>query len=59
MPATVALAWLVQQPTITSAIASATNEGQLESLANAGRLKLGTAAIDELKTVGARRVNAA
>lgn len=39
-PATVALAWLIAQPTITAPIASATSVKQLESLADATRLTI-------------------
>lgn len=39
-PATIALAWIIQQPAITAPIASATNLGQLEELIKAATIKL-------------------
>jgi len=50
-PATVALAWLVQRPTVTSAIASATSETQLSILAEAAQLRLTLSTIAELTTI--------
>jgi aryl-alcohol dehydrogenase-like predicted oxidoreductase len=47
-PAAVALAWLNHQPTITSAIASATSEEQLDSLVEAATLKLDSASVETL-----------
>lgn len=47
-PASVALAWLIQRPTITSAIASATTQKQLDTLAEAANLKLDSASVDRL-----------
>ena len=47
-PATVALAWLNHQPTITSAIASATNQEQLDSLVQAATLKLDSVSLETL-----------
>ena len=52
-PATVAVAWLIQRPTITSAIASATNETQLSMLAEAAQLRLAPPAIAQLTTISA------
>jgi aryl-alcohol dehydrogenase-like predicted oxidoreductase len=46
--AAVALAWLAQRPTITSAIASATSEQQLETLAAAAELSLDEQAMERL-----------
>ena len=40
IPATVALAWIIAQPSVTAPIASATSVAQLESLAAATRLQL-------------------
>lgn len=39
-PATIALAWIIQQPAITAPIASATNLDQLEELVHATTIKL-------------------
>lgn len=39
-PAVIALAWLLNQPTVVAPIASATNLNQLESLINAPRIQL-------------------
>ncbi len=50
-PAAVALAWLSRQPTITSAIASATNEKQLESLLLAASLTLDRTSLETLTRV--------
>lgn len=47
-PATVALAWLIAQPTITAPIASATTEAQLAEQIKATELKLNQQAIDKL-----------
>lgn len=58
-PASVALAWLVQRPTITSAIASATNEEQLENLAQAAALKLDEASMEKLTRVSEPLASAA
>jgi aryl-alcohol dehydrogenase-like predicted oxidoreductase len=57
-PARVALAWLIAQPGVTAAIASATNEKQLNDLAEAARLKLDRAAIDRLNEASAKKVGA-
>ena len=51
--ATIALAWLLVQPTITAPIASATSTGQLESLLAAVDLKLDSGAIDKLNQASA------
>jgi aryl-alcohol dehydrogenase-like predicted oxidoreductase len=51
--ATVALAWLLAQPTITAPIASATSIEQLESLFSAVDLKLSQAALDKLNQASA------
>jgi aryl-alcohol dehydrogenase-like predicted oxidoreductase len=51
--ATVALAWLLAQPTITAPIASATSLDQLESLFPAVDLKLDQAALDKLNQASA------
>lgn len=48
-PATVALAWLMQQPTITSPIASATSIDQLKDLIAATELKLTQESLQELE----------
>ncbi len=52
-PARVALAWLILQPGITSPIASATNETQLEDLAGAAYLKLSEESIRKLNEASA------
>jgi aryl-alcohol dehydrogenase-like predicted oxidoreductase len=51
--ATIALAWLLAQPTITAPIASATSTDQLESLFAAVDLKLDAAALDKLTQASA------
>jgi aryl-alcohol dehydrogenase-like predicted oxidoreductase len=51
-PASVALAWLVAQPGIAAAIASATIEKQLGDLAAAGELRLKPADIKKLSAAG-------
>jgi aryl-alcohol dehydrogenase-like predicted oxidoreductase len=58
-PARVALAWLIAQPGITAPIASATNDKQLQDLAEATKLKLDGASLEKLndassKTAAAR-----
>ena len=40
VPASIAIAWLLQQPTITAPIASATSKAQLNDLFAAVKLKL-------------------
>jgi len=47
-PATVALAWLMAQPTVTAPIASATSVDQLRELVSAASLSLDVAAVTEL-----------
>lgn len=47
-PSAVALAWLMAQPTVTSPIASATNEKQLEELIASTKLVLDKASLDLL-----------
>lgn len=44
-PATIAIAWLIAQPSITAPIASVSNTIQLESLKNAASLQLSTDAL--------------
>jgi aryl-alcohol dehydrogenase-like predicted oxidoreductase len=51
--ASVALAWLLAQPTITAPIASATSTDQLESLFAAVDLKLDATALDQLNQASA------
>lgn len=51
--ATVALAWLINRPTVVSAIASATNLNQLETLVQATTLTLSTEAITLLDEASA------
>jgi aryl-alcohol dehydrogenase-like predicted oxidoreductase len=58
-PAAVALAWLAQQPTITSALASVTSREQLDSLVAAGRLQLAQQDIERLSSIGGRISNPA
>lgn len=41
-PASIALAWIINKPTITSAIVSATNETQMQDLIKSAQLKLTT-----------------
>jgi aryl-alcohol dehydrogenase-like predicted oxidoreductase len=52
-PASVALAWLIAQPGIAAAIASATNEKQLGDLAAAGELRLKRADMEKLSAASA------
>jgi aryl-alcohol dehydrogenase-like predicted oxidoreductase len=52
-PARVALAWLLAQPGITSPIASATNDRQLDDLIGAASLKLDRAGVERLNEVSA------
>lgn len=52
-PASVAIAWVIAQPTLTSAIASATSIEQLEDLLAATRLKLDDKALRELAAASA------
>jgi aryl-alcohol dehydrogenase-like predicted oxidoreductase len=51
--ASIALAWLLAQPTITAPIASATSTDQLESLFAAVDLKLDAASLDKLNQASA------
>jgi len=51
--ASIALAWLLAQPTIAAPIASATSTDQLESLFAAVDLKLGAASLDKLTQASA------
>ena len=52
-PASIALAWLLAQPTVTAPIASATSMDQLEGLFAAVDLKLDAAALDKLNQASA------
>lgn len=52
-PASIALAWLLAQPTVTAPIASATSIEQLESLFTAVDLKLDAATLDKLNRASA------
>ena len=52
-PAQVALAWLIAQPGITAAIASATSLAQLDEIISAARLKLDADAIKRLDEASA------
>ena len=52
-PPTVALAWLMAQPAVTSAIASATSTVQLDDLLNAMTLQLDAAALQQLADASA------
>lgn len=52
-PATIALAWLMEQPTILAPIASATTVAQLETLMGAPRLKLSDGAFARLHRASA------
>jgi aryl-alcohol dehydrogenase-like predicted oxidoreductase len=52
-PATVAVAWVIAQPGITAAIASATSAAQLDELVAASDLALDAQALDELSEAGA------
>ena len=54
-PARVALAWLIAQPGITAPIASATNDQQLNDLAEAAKLKLDRASIERLNEASSRK----
>ena len=53
--ARVALAWLIAQPGVTAPIASATNDKQLNDLAEAATLKLDRASIETLNEASARK----
>jgi aryl-alcohol dehydrogenase-like predicted oxidoreductase len=52
-PARVALAWLMNRPTVTAPIASATSQKQLDELIAATRLELDAAAVEELDRASA------
>jgi aryl-alcohol dehydrogenase-like predicted oxidoreductase len=54
-PARVALAWLMAQPGITAPIASATNDKQLNDLAEAAKLKLDREAIEKLNEASTKK----
>jgi len=54
-PAQVALAWLMAQPGVTAPIASATNDKQLNDLAEAAKLTLNPASIERLNEASARK----
>ncbi|HKD61238.1 MAG TPA: aldo/keto reductase [Terracidiphilus sp.] len=57
-PARVALAWLIAQPGITAPIASATNDNQLNDLAEAAKLKLDRSSIEKLNDASAKKAAA-
>jgi len=57
-PARVALAWLIAQPGITAPIASATNDKQLQDLAEAAKLKIDPASIEKLNEASAKKAAA-
>jgi len=57
-PARVALAWLIAQPGITAPIASATNDKQLNDLAEAAKLKLDRESIENLNEASLKKVTA-
>jgi len=57
-PARVALAWLIAQPGITAPIASATNDKQLQDLAEAAKLKIDQASIEKLNEASAKKAAA-
>lgn len=52
-PATVALAWLIQRPSVTAPIVSATNTDQLRSLVKAPELTLSAEAVQRLNEASA------
>jgi len=52
-PATVALAWVINRPSVTAPIASATNVPQLKELAKAVSLNIPTEVIDQLTRASA------
>jgi aryl-alcohol dehydrogenase-like predicted oxidoreductase len=54
-PARVALAWLIAQPGVTAPIASATNDKQLNDLAEAAKLKLDSESIQKLSEASSRK----
>jgi aryl-alcohol dehydrogenase-like predicted oxidoreductase len=51
-PATIAIAWIMQNPAITAPIASATNIGQLEEITKAVDIKLDAEAMAQLNEAG-------
>ena len=57
-PARVALAWLTAQPGITAPIASATNDNQLNDLAEAAKLKLDRSSIEKLSDASVKKAAA-
>lgn len=57
-PARVALAWLIAQPGITAPIASATNDKQLNDLAEAAKLALDRKSIEKLNDASAKKATA-
>ena len=57
-PARVALAWLTAQPGITAPIASATNDNQLNDLAEAAKLKLDRSSIEKLNDASVKKAAA-
>jgi aryl-alcohol dehydrogenase-like predicted oxidoreductase len=57
-PARAALAWLISQPGVTAPIASATNDKQLNDLAEAAKLKLDRESIQKLNDASARKAMA-
>jgi len=57
-PARVALAWMIAQPGITAPIASATNDKQLNDLAEAAKLKLDRTSVQRLNEASSRKVAA-
>lgn len=52
-PSTVAVAWVMAQPAITSAIASATSIGQLDELLKAAELRIDAVSMAELQAASA------
>lgn len=54
-PARVALAWLIARPGVTAPIASATNEKQLNDLAEAAKLKLDPDSVEKLNKASAKK----
>jgi aryl-alcohol dehydrogenase-like predicted oxidoreductase len=52
-PATVALAWLIERPSVTAPIVSATTHEQLKSIINAPALQLSTDAVRQLNDASA------
>jgi aryl-alcohol dehydrogenase-like predicted oxidoreductase len=52
-PSTVAIAWTMAQPSITSAIASATSVAQLDELLRAAELRIDDASMAQLQAASA------